>query len=184
MSRRSISLAKTWGEAYLPTSESMALPGRGLRFLGILTGVAMLAGPAGADTLTYENARFGTFVTFPAHVFQQAMEPPPRGEGMTFLAEDGASLAVFAVNNALDLSPEEFADQSASVESAASEVTYRRVVDNWVVLSGIENDWIFYKRFVFGGDDIIHGLLLRYPHSRRDSYDALVEEISASLGGP
>ena len=60
-----------------------------------------LASPAIAKPFTYTNARFGTSVTFPDDVFTGQAEPPENGDGMTFLAEDGASLAVYGSNNAL-----------------------------------------------------------------------------------
>lgn len=158
--------------------------GAGGMFGAVLAGVSMFAGTASADTLTYENARFGTTVTFPAHVFRQAMEPPPRGEGMTFLSADGASMAVFAMNNALDETPETLALQSDSGTEADGRVTYSRVSDDWVVVSGFEGEEIFYKRFEFGNDNIIHGLLIKYPSSRRDVYDALIGDIAESFDGP
>ncbi|WP_404401924.1 hypothetical protein [Pelagibacterium halotolerans] len=172
---------------------------------GILAGVAAFAGPAYADTLTYENARFGTFVTFPAEVFREAMEPPPRGEGITFLSPDGASLAVFAMNNALEATPEEFAELSASGVGIDVETSHyrdgddlitvsgwsdreifieRSSGDGWVVVSGWTDEGLFYKRFVFGDDNIIHGLQIKYKFSERETYDALIDEIAASFGGP
>jgi hypothetical protein len=136
-----------------------------------------------ADTLTYRNARFGTTLTFPAEIFSMQMEPPANGDGMTWLSDDGASLAVYASNNALMLSPRAFADQ-ASQGGERFEVTYRRVADDWVVLSGYEDGQIFYYRFEFGGDDVIHSMLLKYPPTLRDRYDPLTGRIAATLDGP
>jgi len=151
----------------------------------VLTALAVVlpAADALADLTVYRNARFGTTLTFPSEVFTRQMEPPANGDGMTWLSDDGASLAAYASNNALMLSPRAFADQ-ASEGNGRFEVTYRRVADRWVVLSGYEDGQIFYYRFEFGAGDVIHSMLLRYPTDRRDRYDPLTGEIGASLGGP
>ncbi len=143
---------------------------------------------ASADDMTYRNSRFGTSLTFPAEIFSHQMEPPANGDGMTWLSGDGASLAVYASNNALGLSPREFADQ-ASQGQGEFEVTYRRVADDWVVLSGYEEGNIFYYRFEFGADDVIHAMLLKYPPTLRDKYDPLTGRIGSKsrrplTGGP
>lgn len=151
--------------------------------LSVLMIVALPLGPASADTLTYRNARFGTTVTFPAEIFSSQMPPPANGDGMTWVSEDGASLSAYASHNALMLSPREFADQ-ASQGGDRFEVTYRRVTDDWVVLSGYEDGDIFYYRFEFGADDVIHAMLLKYPPTLREKYDSLTGQIGGSLAGP
>jgi hypothetical protein len=154
-----------------------------LRSILVALVVALSAGVALAEPLTYRNARFGTTLTFPAEVFSQPMEPPANGDGMTWLSADGASLSAYASNNALMLSPRAFADQ-ASQGNGRFEVTYRRVADRWVVLSGYEDGEIFYYRFEFGADDVIHSMLLRYPTALRERYDPLTGPLGRSLDGP
>lgn len=78
---------------------------------------------ASAQPFTYTNARFGTSVTFPDEVFSQQSQPPANGDGMTFLVPDGASLAIYGSNNALEQTP----DQLADFVSEAHSVTYRKV---------------------------------------------------------
>ncbi|MGF7005112.1 hypothetical protein [Aminobacter sp. BE322] len=139
-----------------------------------------LASPAIAKPFTYTNARFGTSVTFPDDVFTGQAEPPENGDGMTFLAEDGASLAVYGSNNALEQSPKQLAD----FVSGGHDVTYRKVGSNWVVLSGRDGDEIFYHRLELGRRGVIHAFLLKYPASARKKYDALVSPLASSLEGP
>lgn len=153
--------------------------------VGLLVAVIVLPSFAFADALTYTNARFGTSVTFPARIFRQAMEPPPHGEGMTWLSDDDASIAVYAHNNALMVTPAELAEQAGEAEGRSDyEVTYRRHGDDWAVISGIEEGRVFYQRFEFGSDDIIHAVLLRYPPALRAKYDPLVGPIAESLSAP
>lgn len=148
--------------------------------------VCALSFPASAfaDSLTYTNARFGTVVTFPAKTFLRAMDPPPRGEGMTFLSRDGASLGTYAMNNALGLSPEEFAEQADDCAVGECEMTSRSVEEGWVTLSGERDGRIFHKRWKFGQDNIIHGLTLSYPSSAWNTYDQLADGILKSFDGP
>ncbi|KQU70010.1 hypothetical protein ASC75_07700 [Aminobacter sp. DSM 101952] len=139
-----------------------------------------LAAPAMAEPFIYTNARFGTSVTFPLEVFTSRAGEPANGDGMTFLAPDGASLAVYGSNNALDQTPEQLADFS----SEGATITYRKVGKDWVVLSGHDGPDIFYHRLKFGRDGVIHAFLLKYPATTRSKYDPLVGAIADSLVGP
>jgi len=145
--------------------------------------VVLSSSAAVAETAVYRNDRFGTTLSYPADVFSQPMEPPANGDGMTWLSADGASLSAHASYNALMLTPRAFADQ-AGRGNGHFEVTYRRVADRWVVLSGFEDGDIFYYRFEFGADDVIHSMLLRYPAALRERYDPLTGAIGRSLDGP
>lgn len=135
---------------------------------------------ASAQPFTYTNARFGTSATFPDEVFTRQAEPPANGDGMTFLAPDGASLAVYGSNNTLEQTPVQLADFA----SEGLSVTYRKVGKDWVVLSGRDGGEVFYQRFEFGKDDVIHAFLLKYPATAKAKYDPLVGAIAHSLEGP
>ena len=137
-----------------------------------------------AAPLTYTNARFGTTVTFPDEVFTEQMPEPENGDGATWLAEDGGSVAVWGMNNALEQTPKGLIDEARARSDVGYQVTYSTSGTNWAVLSGFEDGWIFYERFEFGAEDVIHGLLIKYQPSTRAIYDPLVGPIAASLGGP
>jgi len=146
--------------------------------------VVLAASPVLAESYTYVNARFGTAITFPDEIFSQAERPPDNGDGMTWTSRDGASLSVYGSYNVLELTPAELADQASESDAADFRVTYRQVKSDWVVVSGIEGDMIFYQRLELGADDVIHGMLLKYPAARRAAYDRLAGTIAASLKGP
>jgi hypothetical protein len=139
---------------------------------------------AWAEPVIYVNSRFGTSVTYPDEIFTEPMPLPENRDGMTWRAADGASLAVFGAYNVLELTPADIADQESKSDSPTYEVTYRRVAEDWVVVSGTDGDAIFYKRYEFGAADIIHSLILTYPASARSTYDRLVGRIGESLYGP
>ena len=155
-----------------------------LCFAWIVAFATVVPASAVADPFTYVNERFGTTVTFPGEIFSNAMRPPDNGDGMTWLASDGASLAVYGSNNALEHTPRDIVDEAKSRNEAGYELTYHHAGPDWVVLSGHENGLVFYHRLEFGSDDIIHGLLVKYPRSLKAIYDPLVGPIARSLDGP
>ncbi|WP_269929591.1 hypothetical protein [Aminobacter sp. HY435] len=139
-----------------------------------------IAAPAAAKPFIYTNARFGTSVTFPAEVFTGKADEPANGDGLTWLAPDGASLAAYGSYNALEQTPEQLADFS----SEGLDVSFRKVGKNWVVLSGRDGANIFYQRFEYGRNGVIHAFLLKYPATAKAKYDPLVRSIAESLNGP
>ncbi len=151
--------------------------------LAVTMGAAGLA-TASAEPLRYTNPRYGTTVVMPGEVFSQPQPPPENGDGMSWRAADGGFLAVYGMYNALGQTPEEFADWDSDNQGPGYEVTYRRVAGDWVVLSGYDGGEVFYKRFEFGADDVIHALLITYPKARKGFYDKLVGKIAESFDGP
>lgn len=138
-----------------------------------------------ADEVTYKNARFGTTITFPVRLFDHRMELPQNGDGVTFLSPDKeASLSVFGQNNALLLNVSEFAKNASQERQSGDKVTLVQAKENWVVVSGFREEKIFYERFEFGENDIIHAAILLYPANDREKYEAHLANIMATLDGP
>lgn len=139
---------------------------------------------------TYENARFGYSVRYPADIFTRA-QPSENGDGTTLLARSGmARMIVFGGLNALGHDARTMADQLAGLEDIR-EVTYRRVTQEWIVLSGYieapqsEAPVIFYERVEFNADrSAISGFRLEYPTTMRDQIDDLIGPIGRSLTPP
>lgn len=152
--------------------------------LALAGSVAMTALPAAADPVRYTNPRYGTTIVFPGEVFSEPQRPSENGDGMSWQAVDGGFLAVWGMLNALGQTPAEFADWEIGNQGPDYEVTYRRAARDWLVLSGIDGDDIFYKRFEFGADDVIHAVQITYPEARKGFYDKLVGRIAGSLEGP
>lgn len=139
---------------------------------------------AAAKDFTYINDRFGTTATFPTDVFNEQMPPPENGDGSTWLTADGASIAIYGSNNALEQTPDSLLADARARREAGYQLTYGKAGKDWVVLSGFEGGLVFYHRLEFGADDVIHALLIKYPPTAKAKYDPLVGPIAATLSGP
>jgi hypothetical protein len=138
---------------------------------------------AHADSLTYRNDRFGTTITFPAELFDVRGALPANGDGMTWTGPGGIALAVYGSFNTLELPPSEYLSWSVDTRETSAEITYTRTGKDWVVISGLENETVFYERYVFD-DDIIHAMRLSYPEHSKAELDPLVGPIANSLSAP
>lgn len=156
---------------------------RGRSFLAALA-LLLAPGIAAADSLTYSNDRFGTRLTFPAELFDTRLDPPANGDGMSWTAQDGASLAVYGGYNVQEQSPAELLADISATRAAEGTVTYSRSRDNWAVVSGTSGPSIFYERHMFGAGDVIHSMVLTYPRALGGKYNPIVGPIANSLGGP
>lgn len=143
------------------------------------------SGSAIADQLTYENARFGTVFTLPAHMFTAIDPPPVNNDGIRFLSDDGAVLSVFGQFNVFDETPEQMRQRLAGYRAENGEsVTYEAAGDDWLVLSGFSGADIYYERYEFGRDGVIHGAVLVHPAADKARYQRLVESFAERLTGP
>ncbi|TCD11813.1 hypothetical protein [Oricola cellulosilytica] len=140
---------------------------------------------ADADTLTYENERFGTSISFPADVFDRIDPAPSNGDGRTFVSSDDAELIVFARRKADGVTVQSLLKQLVDVASANGiPATYKASGKNWLVVSGYDDNIIYYERHEFGSNGVIHTMTMRYPVRFRDKYDPFVGPIARSLDGP
>jgi hypothetical protein len=143
----------------------------------------LISVPVAAET--YVNPRFGTTLDVPAEVFSQPQPPPDNGDGQRWRAPDRAELAVFGSYNALEQAPADFFAELVASRKQLTKLTYSRVEDRWGVVSGFAGQEVYYEKYLFGaGDEIIHGLILRYPAALKAKYDPLVGPIANSLDGP
>jgi hypothetical protein len=160
-------------------------------FLGLgAAGLLATAAPAGAAGWEiYINARFGYRIEYPAWLFGP-LEEAENGDGAILAGDDGARLLVFGAINALGQSPAEIAEGLAA-DGDVAETTYRRVTDDWIVVSGFLADPsggrgpIFYERIAFGlGGEAMSGFRLEYPETARPSFDPVIGKLGQSLTPP
>ena len=127
----------------------------------------------------YENARFGTLLSYPGDLFRGRAESD-NGDGITLRAADGATLAIFGSNNIENASPAAYV-QGLIGGARYRQLSYRLVRANFAVLSGSVGNRLFYERYAFDPRGLVHGFVLEYPAAARARYDMIVPRISASL---
>ena len=146
-----------------------------------LSAPLVMTAPATAKPFTYVNARFSTVCTFPDQIFTERMPEPENGDGLEWQSADGASVACYGGYNAGDDTPKSLVENEKASPEPGEKVTYGKAGKNWAVLSGTKGDKIFYRRSVFGKEDVVHTVFIEYPAALKAKYDPLVGTIAASL---
>ncbi len=142
----------------------------------------------GAEWGTYSNARYGFSVDYPLDVFD-IQKAADNGDGITMETNDrDVEFRAYGFSNGDKLSLKEV--QTIILEdSTTRDVTYKRIKNNWIVISGYEMEgerrMIFYQRLAansnlrsFSAFEII------YPESERAIYDPMLKHLSLSLKAP
>ncbi len=129
----------------------------------------------------YQNARYGTVISYPSGYFAAAA-PPGSGDGRSFVSADGQSkFYVFAQYNALGLTKKEMiADDKSG--GGYTDVTYEKSGDGWYVLSGHVGQSIFYRKVLLAPDDLVQVFEISYPTALKAEFDAVVTHMAASFG--
>jgi hypothetical protein len=142
-----------------------------------IVGNVLVGGGATAQQswYTYCNARFGQCAEIPPRF--KSNPPPENGDGLVFRDTDGMSITVSARNNALSST---LASERSELLNEKRSPTYQTAGPNWFVLSGSENDMIYYVRMIVT-PDVIATLWIEYPIQRKDMYDPLISRISQSF---
>lgn len=127
---------------------------------------------------TYQNARFGFALKYPADVF--AFDSGTGNENVrTLVSRDGgALLRVFAAENSTGTTPAKYRRSLIETQYAGAVLHYTPLRKSWFVLSGTRGDKAFYERVTFSCDGkSMHGWQMIYPVSERTVYDLVVDEI-------
>ena len=133
------------------------------------------------DWNRYENARYGTILSYPAGYFAQRTESA-NGDGITLTARDGATLRIFGTTNPEDAAPAAYVDTLIRGDARYGNLSYRLVRPGFAVLSGSDGGQLFYERYAFGDPSgAVHAFVLDYPATARARYDPIVPRMSASL---
>lgn len=127
----------------------------------------------------YANARFGYEICYPGDLLT-AQPETDNGDGRKFTGTSGAELAVWGGYNVLEQDMDAIIRDLADAGAA---VTYRRVANDWAVVSGRENGDVFYakvllERNALDGVDTVRTFRLRYPAGEAKTYDAVAARLA------
>jgi len=128
----------------------------------------------------YVNDRFGTEVDYPA-IFR-AEPPPENNDGRMFHSQE-ADIRVFGRWNIDDETPQSLLDGLAT-DPAYADTTYRRLLDDRLVISGLRGAYIFYEVYLCSASGVVHTLMITYPARDKLLFDPIVTRMSRSFGGP
>ena len=135
------------------------------------------------DCASASEARVDCFVRF-----NFCLQVPPElankvslsdnGDGGTYLSKDGVSLAAWGSHNSRNTTIK--AEYSAAVKNALEDhgqkITYQKLTSRYYVLSGYEENKMFYNMVTLGIDDTFRSFLLRYPSTLKNP-NALIADL-------
>ncbi len=137
----------------------------------------------------YSNGRFGFSVNYPVGYLVPGPEPT-NGDGLSFTSPDGrASLVVYGSHfafyggQALSYGETDIDDYYQARLKELPDPTYHvlRREQGWFVISGYDENTVYYEK-IFNNELCINAVLeLRFPEDQRDTYEPLVTEISHSF---
>ena len=119
----------------------------------------------------------GTNVEIPVTIFSNDVDLPDGGTGRRFYTEDRrADLTVQSVANPQNDSPATF----LAKKNPPPGIMYKRVTPNFLVVSSIRSDRIWYNR-CNRSDGYMNCVLINYPATEKRQWDDVVTRISHSL---
>ena len=167
----------------------MRLVRAGMLAVFVLPGVssALAAGcaaPEDWERRSYRNERFGFGFDYPSIFRLDPQSVPAKGDSARFWTEDHRATAV--VNAAPNREGQTLRAllreaEGDVVENARGEITYRRIRDNWFVISGYMVGRIFYRRTLLAEDGTVATLWMEFPRDMRPCLDPAVTMMSLSF---
>lgn len=158
-----------------------------LQFIGFLTALALIAGfgapsearqPRESEGWTTFGEVTGLQVQYPAGIFRVSAGPTEKGKGRKFRSEDGLyEFSAYSLANPENDSPRSYLRKNLIIPPES--LIYRRVTEQFFVMSSIREGRIFYSRcnFALG----IHCIFLEYPQADKLAWDPIVTRVSYSL---
>ncbi len=140
--------------------------------------------PPGATPTSYRNPRFGFGFTVPPVFALDPASVPAHGDSARFFTPDRRATAVVnAAPNARRLSLREIMAEAEGdvVHNAGGNITYRRIRDDWFVISGYMVGRIYYRRTLLTPAGIVATLWMEFPPELRPCLEAAVTTMSLSF---
>jgi hypothetical protein len=130
---------------------------------------------------TYQNSRFGTSIAY--QEFFEPDNPPENGDGQSFTGPEGANFRVYAHYNIDNETPASYLAQLLADPSRPN-VTYKRIDNNRVTISGIRGALIYYDAYIFSRRGVVHAFEIEYPAKFKNDYDPTIQRMARSFTGP
>ena len=153
-----------------------------LVLLAIASDARALEGAGTPDWRTYTNERYGFRLRYPAGVFASERQSET-GDGEAFIGVRGhGRLLVGAFDNADGLSIDAYRNLIRGQSYSQYDVSYAPRGQSWFVLSGENQDSVFYEKVIFSCQGrVINSFALVYPLASKSFFDPIVEGIEKSF---
>ncbi|WP_414621333.1 hypothetical protein [Calothrix sp. CCY 0018] len=136
--------------------------------------------PVNANYERYYNDRFNFSILYPDGLLNK-QDAPQNNDGRTFVSPvQNIVMKVFGRYNVQDENLKNLYRQQLNQPN--KEVTYKTLEDDFFVVSGYENNQVFYNKVMFKNNRIL-SLNIDYNKSLQPEFDAIVAEISNSFRG-
>lgn len=136
--------------------------------------------PVNVNYERYYNDRFNFSVFYPGGLLNK-QDAPQNNDGRTFVSPDrNIVMKVFGSYNVQDENIESLYNQQ--LNQTNREVTYKTLEDDFFVVSGYENNQVFYNKVMFDNNRMLN-LNIDYNKSLQPEFDPIVAEISNSFRG-
>ncbi|MBI4748693.1 MAG: hypothetical protein HY774_09390 [Acidobacteria bacterium] len=152
--------------------------------LTLLPGITGVLSAGQLQYKVYHNARFDYSISYPAKILFPQGEAT-NGDGQRFLSKDGkAELIVYGSHNALDQTlTDVFLDEQRRTEAHPHRtVTYKLLKTDWFVVSGFEDETIFYQKTMLKRG-IFKTFRITYPKTQKSTFDPITTVIAKSFRG-
>lgn len=129
----------------------------------------------------YQNLRFAYTLPYPVGLLVPQAESA-NGDGRAFVApNDGATLRAYGNFSYMDETLAETFERE-SRDTPDRRVTYKMLQDEWFVVSGYENDSIFYRKTLMPAGCLVQSTFhLTYSEALRETYAPVVAEMASSF---
>ena len=132
---------------------------------------------------SYSNARFGYSISYPADYLSPQKLEDVSNSGEIFLSKDkSAEMRVWGEYNAQYRTLEQ--QYQEDLKNYGEGVTYKVLLKNGYVISGIKDDKIFYQKTLrrrLKEIDVFYTFTIEYKKSERKKFDTIAQQIAKSF---
>jgi len=151
----------------------------------VLLSIAVLtAGQIRHNYRTYHNSRFDYSISYPADILIPQGEAI-NGDGQKFFSRDRRTeMLVYGSHNSLDQTLKQVYEGQISRRSEHPNriITYKVLKHDWFVVSGIEDDRIFYQK-TFLRNNVFKTFRIEYHEGDKQLFNSITSRISNSFKG-
>ena len=123
---------------------------------------------------TYCNDRFGFCIEYPSKLYPQGESGS--GDGQKFISKDSQTILMayrdFRIYDRDELQESYYED----LKAANTVITYKKLGNNYYVISGYKNNKIFYQKSIIRGQGLCTAII-EYPESEKNYYNKVCENI-------